>query len=273
MLRILCLHRAEFEKAKAREKLSWICETTVAITALISIALSQFASLSGITYTLALISLIAAIARWIFRFQAKRHRNTAERARRVLLLVKGANYQISAKECTDLITSFSVSEEESKQWEDPAYFTATETTGYGRLAGMIQESAFFSRHLYSLSGRHSLLGFIMVFAASVAMLLILPSVTNRTWSIAVAQIACTLLMFLVSYDLLGRALAYTRASGALARIDDRLDNLGTPSFSEHDLILIWGDYNAAVQEAPLISTPIYEKHKDRLNRLYAERAE
>ena len=277
-LKILGLHRAEFEKAKTKEKHSWMCEGVVGATAVLSILagiiepyISQFTNVAWIIYALTIIALTSSVVKWVFSFQVKRHKNIAERARRVLLLINGLDYVISQKEIIDLITSFSVTEEEGKQWEDPSYFISARKAGYERLASMIQESTFFSKHLYAASAKRSWLWFIITFLTSIAILFILPGVRSQIWSIAIAQIICTLLMFLTSIDFLGRALEYSEASTTTGRVDDRLENFQASNFSENDLVLIWGDYNAAVQEAPLIPTFIYEKHKDRLTCLFSQR--
>ena len=89
------------------------------------------------------------------------------------------DYAISQKEIIDLITSFSVAEDEGRQWEDPSYFVSREEAGYERLARMIQESAFFSKHLYAVSAKRSWLWFIMTFLASIAILFILPGVRSQ----------------------------------------------------------------------------------------------
>lgn len=277
-LKILGLHRAEFEKAKTKEKHSWMCEAVVGATAVLCVLtgiiepyISQFTNVAWIIYALTIIALTSSVVKWVFLFQVKRNKNMAERARRVLLLINGLDYVISQKESTDLITSFSVTEEEGRQWEDPSYFVSRGKAGYERLASMIQESAFSSKHLYAASAKRSWLWFIMTFLASIAILFILPGVRSQRWSIAIAQMICTLLVFLISIDFLGRALEYSEASITAGRVDDRLENLRASNFSEDDLVLIWGDYNAAVQEAPLIPTSVYEKHKDRLNRLFSQR--
>lgn len=267
MLKVLGMHRTEFEKAKQKERYTWISEFIVAVMALASI----FINTAIVVYGAAIIALIAAACKWMFSFQSNRHKDVAERARRILLLVEGLGYKISSKELTDLIASFSVTEIESAKWEDAEYFKETSKTGYKKFARMLQESAFFSKCLYQESAKLGWWWFISVFSISLLTLFLLPSITNQIWSIAVAQIISIALMFLVSVDLLGRAVAYSEASRAAGYVDDRLEGIGISDFDENDLIFIWGDYNAAVQNAPLIPTSIYQTHKERLDRLFTQR--
>ena len=143
--------------------------------------------------------------------------------------------------------------------------------GYAKLTSHLQESAFYSKHLYSISANRNWYYFTVIFLASLIGLFVLPSIANQTWSIAIARIISVILMFLIATDLLGRALGFTKASNSLNEIDNRIENVKSSNYSEHDIILILGDYNAAVQGAPLIPTSIYIRNKDRLSMLWAER--
>lgn len=87
----------------------------------------------------------------------------------------------------------------------------------------------------------------------------------------VAQTITSCLMFLLSLDLYGRASSYLNASKEVDAVEGRLERLIVESAKEQDLIVIWGDYNSIIEQAPLISTTTYERNKDRLNSLFSER--
>lgn len=265
--KMLGLHRAEFEKAKHAAKLAWVFEFVVIAFALASL----FVGVDRLVYAFTVIALVAVSLKWVFTFRTERLRETAERARRILTLVNGFGYEVSNKELTDLLASFTATEEEGKKWEDAEYFVANEERGYERFAAILQESSFYSKHLYDSSARQVWTWFIVVSVVSVLALLALPSVSNQQWVLTIAQVVSLILMFLVSADLLGRAMAFTGASNTIAKIDERLEGHNLPDFDEHDLIFIWGDYNAAVQNTPLIPTNVYEKQKDKLSELFARR--
>jgi len=277
---ILGLHRAEFEEAKTKQRYSRICEIVVGGAAALSVlaGLIQpyapgFTCTPCIVYPLTILALASTVLIWAFSSQAKRNRSTAERARRTLLVMEGLDWVLSQKEITDLIAGFSVSQEEATPWEDPGYFVSTGKPGHERLATVIQQSAFFSRHLFAASAKWSALWFIATLLPTTAILFILPGVRSQAWGIAIAQIICILLMLLISIDFLGRAVDYAHASSAVGRVDERLEKSQATALSQSDLLLIWGDYNAAVQEAPLIPQSVYEKHRDRLNALFSQRIE
>lgn len=266
-LEVLGMHRAQFERAKSTEHYAWLAEIVVAVTSLVS----AFVADPTLVYTMAIVALVATLVRWRLSYLAKQYKAVAERARRVLLLIEGLGYKVSPKEVTDIITSFSITESEGQKWEDPEYFRPDMEAGYRKFGAILQESAFFSKHLFALSARQTWFYFIASFSLSIIALFALPITPNQTWSLAIAKIVSILLMFLVSIDVLGMALSYSSTAHAVSNIDDRLEVLKAIESPEHDLILIFGDYNAAVEDAPLIPTSIYQRHHDRLNNLWTKR--
>lgn len=269
-LQVTGLYRAEFELAKSSELKSWFCQLTMASTALLSIFIhSEF-----IVYLSTIIALLAAFLDKWFSYQSKQQKDNAERARRLLLIVNGLGYQVSKKELADLFANFSVSETSGERWESKGYFQSTEKIGYTRLSQLLQESTFFSKYLYAESAKLSWVLFSVVFLISLTTLFTLPILPSLSWSITIAKIIGIVLMFLVSIDLFGRALEYTDATNSTRHTDDRLENLrssGSGGINEHDILLIFGDYNTTVGGAPLIPTFIYNWNKKRLAKLWKKR--
>ncbi len=267
LLKILGLHRAEFEKAKSNEQYAWVAQSIVSIAAIVSL----FVKVELLIYFTTLIALASTIAKWGFSYQAKSQKSMAERARRLILLFEALGYKISKREITDLQSCFSASETKGQQWENADYFSSSLAPGYAKLASHLQESAFYSKHLYSISAKRIWYYFAVISVASLIGLFVLPSIKDQTWSIAIARFISVILMFLIATDLLGRALGFSEASNSLSEIDYRIENVKSSDFPEHDIILILEDYNAAVQGAPLIPTSIYLRNMEKLNLLWAER--
>lgn len=266
-LKVIGLYRAEFELAKSSELKSWLCQLAMASTALLSI----FTNSEFIVYPSTILALLAAFFDKWFSYQSKQQKDNAERARRLLLIANGLGYQVSKKELADLFANFSVSETSGEKWESKNYFQSTEKIGYIRLSQLLQESAFFSKHLYAESAKLSWALFGIFFLISLTTLFILPVLPSPSWSITIAKIVGIVLMFLVSIDLFGRALEYTDATNSARHTDDRLENMHSGSINEHDILLIFGDYNTTVAGAPLIPTFIYNWNKVRLSELWKKR--
>jgi len=266
-LKVIGLYRAEFELAKSSEFKSWLCQLVMAATAFLSI----FTNSEFIVYPATIVALLAAFFDKWFSYQSRQQKDIAERARRLLLIVNGLGYQISKKELVDLFTKFSVSETSGKKWENKDYFQSTDKIGYVRLSHLLQESAFFSKYLYAESAKFSWALFSVLFLLSLITLFVLPILPSASWSIAIAKVIGIILMFLVSIDLFGRALEYTETTNSVRQTDDRLENLRGGDINEHDVLLIFGDYNTTVAGAPLIPTFIYNRNKARLTELWKKR--
>ncbi len=267
LLKILGLHRAEFEKAKLNERYAWVAQSIVSVTAIVSL----FINVETIIYFATLIALISTVVKWKFTYQAKNLKSTAERARRLILLSEGLGYQVSKKEIADLQCGFSASETDGQKWENANYFSSRATPGFSKLTDHLQESAFYSKHLYAASAKQAWYYFAVIFLVSLIGLFVLPSISNHTQSITIARIISIVLMFLIATDLLGRAIKFTKASNSLSDIDSRIESVKSSNYPEHDIIFIWSDYNASVQGTPLIPTSVYTRNKGRLDRLWFER--
>lgn len=268
-VKLIGLHRAEFERAKADQRRAMVASTGVAALAFISL----FSPIATVTYMATVFALFAASLKWFFSWRSGRRKATAERARRALFLMQGLGWRMSGKEMVDLYAGFSASESEGQIHEDNSYFDSAKDHGMEAMVEVIQESAFWSKHLYSLSAKQYWLYSAVSLAIAFVLLLILPTISNQYWSIAVARSLCLILMFLVAIDLLGMGIAYSEAARTASNIDDRLMNIVSSGSGQTDVLSALGDYNAVVQETPLIPSRIYEQHKERLGRLWKQRRE
>lgn len=267
-LKLLGLQRAEYEKAKNDERTSWILQIVVTLVGVASIFIKGDFPI----YVLALISLFSTFLKWRFTFLSKSRKSISDRARRLVFLIEGLGYKISSKEITDVIAAFSVSENEAKKFEDPEYFETKLPVSYKKLCLILQESSFFSKHLFQLSAEQTWAFVIAAFTLSTATLFVLPSLPSQNWILAIARVVIVVLMFLTSTDILSRAISFSRAASVASKADDRLEQIKEAKHPEHDIIFIFSDYNAGVEGAPLISEAMYNRNKDRLNKLWSERS-
>jgi hypothetical protein len=265
-LKLIGMHRSEYELAKSNEIKAWICQIVVALTA----SLSIFISSEKLIYLTTIIALISIVCEKWFTHQSKKQKDIAERARRMILLVDGLGYEVSQKEITDLLRGFSSSEASGKKWEDIDYYYSPQNHSSNRLRQILQESAFYSEHLYKESANISWVLFGIIFIFSLVTLFILPLLARTSWTIVVANTICIILMFIITIDLSGRAVEFNDTANLLQQIDDRLEYT-QKEINEHDLMLILSDYNTAVACTPLIPTIIYKSNKQRLDKLWKNR--
>ncbi len=260
--KLLGLHRAAFQKCQAYQGRALLIQLGVTILACIAILITDEAYLYGIT----LIAFVCTLGWNILLWQCRKRRAFAERSRRALLLIDGLGTAISRKEYTDLLCNLSLAS--AKEHEDPNYFATTQARGYGRLASMLQESAFWTQHLLSeCAKRFWIIFFISLVISIVLLLAAVPFLPNEGLS-SFAKVVCVLLTLIISNDILGRALDYSDAAHAISDVDQRLEAYLKSNTDQNDLHFILGDYNSAVEAAPVVCGGVYEKNKGRLTELW-----
>jgi hypothetical protein len=265
--RLLGLHRAEFERAKADQKWAWSAATVGASVAVFAI----FSSPAVVTYLLTMLAVVCEAARWFFAWRSRSRHDAAERGRRVVLLIKGLGWQISGRERAELLQSFSASEAEGKQWEDPTYFHRDEPPGPSYLVRLMQESVFWSEQLFRATATVLWLITALALVVAIGVLLALPYVPKHGTAVIVTRATCIILTLLFSLDMLGMAIDYTRAASALRDIDARLAAIELSAPSVSDVVPIFGDYNAIVERVPPILTSLYQRRHEQITRLWSAR--
>jgi hypothetical protein len=268
-LKLLGLQRAEFEVAEKSQSMSDRLQFTIFIVSILVIALEQ----EWVSYAGGVLNVLLALSWQFYAYKGRRSHYIAERARRAVLLSGGLGVNVTGKLYSDILMQFTVSEPEGRKYEDPNYFKAYGPQGYKRLAAMLQESAFWTKHLFDKSAGYYWWAFGIGLIIAVVGLLLMPSVTEGSACFMVAQIFCVLLVWLVTGGVFTRALNYTTAARAVDDVENRLNNAVSGQSLENDLVVILGDYNAIVQDAPTIPTSIYQRNREQLNRLWSESRE
>ena len=262
---LLGLQRAEFQKAAGLQTWLGRIQVFIALGGVAGVFITQPIA----TYATAIVSLILAVVYAWISVSYRSSRSLAEQVRRATLLAGGLGIQISPAERRDILTRFSVNEDEGRRYEDPNYFASRADLGPRRLTEMLEESAFWSADLYRESAKRSWRWFIGFIVAAVCMLLVLPLISGPGW-IDGARVICVMLVLFVSNEALGTTLAYQDAAEATGDVVSRLQRVKADGYRQEDLLLILGDYNAAVEGAPMHPEGLYEERKGRLNELWAQ---
>ena len=262
---LIGLHRAEFGKASALQaRILFVQAVQVSIA-----VLSVFISNATVAYVFALISCAAACV-WIWLWaEYKASRGLAERVRRLTLVADGLGMTISEAELLQIKASFSVSEAEAERLADRNYYDVAAGAGPARLAGMIEQSAFWSAYLLRKSAVWTWVYLAGTIACILALLVSIP-LMDADAGLTGARIACAAILFPLSSDFLGAALSYRSAAAEVEQVKTRLLAARTAGTPLPDVLTIMGDYNAAVEGAPMFVRGVYKKHNERLNWLWAE---
>lgn len=267
VLKLIGLHRAEFERLKVYERRVFRAEFAASALA----AAGSLIPVPTITYLATLAALFTMGLRWYWSSIGRDRRAVAERCRRALVLTRGLGRSMSGKELADLAGACEASEAEGKRWEDKDYYAPGGEPGPRALALTIQESALFSGYLLQKSADQALWKAAVMIILSVVALLILPLFAKGGWLVASLQLVSLVLMFVISSGLIGTYQSYSRAAAIVRGLDEQLDVILAEGAKEADVIFVFGEYNAAVEGAPKVPTDLYLRHKDELNSCWEAR--
>jgi len=264
MASLLALSRAASDEAK--RKLSarlWMHLGTFALT------VAAFWLHEPLVQVPAAIAVVTEAIAWWLRVSGEALHDRAEEAKRAALLCNafGSSESIDA---SDLRASFADSlHERARQLESSGYYSSKTPPGAERLRELLQESAFFSKHLFAAASRQALaLGLLPVVGLVAAIVLAAPF-SDPSTTLLLTRLLVAVLSLLISADELGHAIAW-HASGQLAdRVDHALDSIDLERMDA--LTAAFADYGVATSSAPPIPTHLYDKMRDRLNKAWQER--
>ena len=265
--KLLGLQRAEFNRAESMAVHSNKAQVVMILISVIAIFIDE----ALLIYFLSVCNLLIAIL-WVYlSTQAKESHSVAERARRAVLFSNALGIKLSGKSYTDLKMSFHVNEKDGEQYEDENYFKTEQEYGNQKLAEIVEESAFWSKHLLKLSSKRYWVYFGVTLSISILALLLLPLFNIGSLDILAYQVFCLILIWLVTGNLFTTATAFMNTANSIDNIEARLDKMSSNEESTQDVLVIVSDYNALVENAPTIPSDLYEKNKDKLNALWQER--
>lgn len=106
---------------------------------------------------LAVFALISECTAWWLSYQASKAHGLAEQARRRNLLMDAFGKTSENLDLTDLLESFDVKlTKAAESLEQPSYFASSRPHGLQRLKDNLQESAFWTKHLFGKSADRAL---------------------------------------------------------------------------------------------------------------------
>lgn len=251
-VKLLGLQRAEFQRAETLASRSNKAQVVIVMISIIAVFIKD----SNISYLLALSSLVTAVLCFYFNHQAKHSHSTAERARRAIILRNGLGIKLSRKSYSDLIMQFKVHESESKEWEDSDYFKTERDYSNKKLAEIVEESAFWSKHLLKFSATRYWIYSGITLTLSIIGLLIVPLLNIGKLSVLISQVFCLILLWLISGHLFTKAMVFTDTANAVDNIEGRLSNMLIQQEPDEDILIIFGDYNSLLESTPTIPSVI-----------------
>lgn len=247
---------------------------------LATLAIGLVATLSetpAFGYVCAVVAAISEFIAYTYRRKASDLQDLSEMARRHGMLSDAFGGPIEYIDATDIVAQSDVNVlDKELETRSANYYASKKEVGFDRLCDHLQETAFWSKHLYAEAARRSL-NFFFWFSAITLVLAFLAPLLTWDKPLYVPRSLVLIIAFIASVDWLGDYLAFSAARTQAEAVDRRVFHL-PPTLSPRNpkslasLLSIFGDYVVARASAPLIPSSIYLKSRDRLNKLWDERA-
>lgn len=264
MADLLSLARAEQEYAKVLLRRRWGSHAVTLALGLVGLVL-----LEPLVYVAPVLALGSESYAWWLRFQAEEAHERAEEGRRRAVLIRELGAGSREVHASTVRVEFSSrARATASQWADPDYFAAEDRPGPRRLLESLQESAFWSCHLYRAAGRERVLALVGLVAVIVGSLVAVFSI-EADGATAAARAATVMLTVLVASDELGFALSFFSAGRSAGRVVERLEAVTPDSLAQ--VLAVYGDYSTATALAAPIPTRLYKRHHDAIDEAWRDR--
>lgn len=233
----------------------------------ISAAISIFTA-GVVLYILALVALVSELSSWFLSISASNKKSLGQELLRLNIL-KQAYREDMAIDTAYLKARVSSSElQAGDEFDNPEYYSTRDESPQARLVEILQESCFWSQHLYTACRDRAIKVSVGLAVAIAVVIVVGLSAAGPDPNYSTPRLAILFLMLVPLWAELDKALSFWSAASRLALIDHRLDVSGQNQVS---ILSIFADYNVVTSNTPLIPQKVYDEERDRLNELWAER--
>jgi hypothetical protein len=227
-----------------------------------------FTANDTVLYAAAVVGLVLALIWLGLTIRMAEVRSHAERIRRATMIAGALGITLDGAEMLELANDGHASQADADKLHDPNYFASNAPAGVPRLVEMLEESAIWTTNLSKVAAEEAW----WTFGASVLVTLLALFGGLTFFQISqvqtVGRVFFAMLVVLLSADFLGAAISYGRVRHETQRVVDRLQRLRAPGATLEAAMIVFADYNAAVEDAPVFSNGLYPRHAARLKADY-----
>ncbi len=264
MAKVLALSRAGIENAKTfyRWRLFFhICTLCIGVAGI-------FVP-DNATYLLAVFALITEGIAWILNYMGDQSHTLSRQGLRRAILLDAFGVSDATLDIANFKRRFSKAVETKAEYMDMStYYGSVLPFGIERFREDLQESAFWSSHLFGKAAINSLIKFIVFVVASFAIIFFTAPYISGANSSLFFRVIILFLSFVPASEEFRNLFAWWDASKQTGSVRDRLEHVDLEA--KEQLLTAFGDYIAAVETAPPIPTSLHKKDQERLNRLWQE---
>jgi hypothetical protein len=221
-------------------------------------------------YVVAVIALLSEFSSWILSKSTNNKKSLGQELIRLNIIQKSYGSDMSV-DLAYLKSKVTQSEfEKAKNFENSNYYATDDSSPEARLVDIIQESCFWSQHLYQACKQRAIKNSILIAVIILILIITGLSVITADENYTLPRLAILFLMFFPLWNGIDSSINFGIATSKLTSIDQRLSS-SRNGFPE--LLVLFAEYNVVTSNTPLIPQKVFEQEKDKLNTLWAERVE
>jgi hypothetical protein len=219
-------------------------------------------------YVVAIIALLSEFSSWTLSKSTSSKKSLGQELIRLNIIQNSYGSDMSV-DLVYLKSKVTQSEfKKAKDFENSNYYATDDSSPETRLVDIIQESCFWSQHLYQACKQRAIKNSILIAVVIIVLIIIGLSVITADENYTLPRLAILFLMFFPLWNGIDSSIHFGSATSKLTSIDQRL------SSSKHrfpELLVLFSEYNVVTSNTPLIPQKVFEQEKDKLNTLWAER--
>jgi hypothetical protein len=263
MASIQSLSSAVLDNAKRYSKYESLLHLVTFVCAASSIFLA-----GNWLYIVAVIALLSEFSAWVLSKSTSSKKSLGQELIRLNIIQKsyGSDMLVDLAYLKSKVTQSEF--EKAKDFENSDYYATDDFSPEVRLVDIIQESCFWSQHLYEACKQRAIKNSIIIFVVIIVLIITGLSVIVEDGNYTLPRLAILFLMFFPLWNGIDSSINFGSAASKLTRIDQRLSSskLGFP-----ELLALFAEYNVVTSNTPLIPQKVFEQEQDKLNTLWPER--
>lgn len=263
MASIQSLSSAVLDNAKKYSKYESLLHLVTFICAASSIFLT-----GNWLYIIALVAMLSEFSAWLLSKATNNKKSLGQELIRLNIIQKsyGSDMSVDLAYLKSRVTSDEF--KKADKFENSNYYATDESSPEVRLVDIIQESCFWSQHLYQACKQRAVRNSILLAVLILALIVTGLSVTSNDANYSVPRLALLFLMFFPLWNGIDKAISFGNATSKLTSIDQQL---GTSKLVIPNLLSLFAEYNVVTSNTPLIPQKVFESEQEKLNTLWAER--
>ncbi|GGI91932.1 hypothetical protein [Shewanella gelidii] len=263
MASIQSLSSAVLDNAKKYSKYENLLHLVTFICAASSIFLA-----GNWLYVVALIAITSEFSSWLLSKTTNSKKSLGQELIRLNIIQKsyGSDMSVDLAYLKSKVTTDEF--KNAGKFENTDYYATDDFEPEVRLVEIIQESCFWSQHLYQACKQRAIRNSILLAVLIIALVVTGLSVTSTDANYSVPRLALLFLMFFPLWNGIDKAISFGHATSKLTSIDQQL---GAAKLATPNLLSLFAEYNVITSNTPLIPQKVFESEQEKLNTLWAER--